>query len=259
LHVRFDDWRVSLQQFGRPHGLLDIPAEHQYGQLAGGDHNSCRPNPKVVLHGFGLERIMKRSNVELNILTNARFRRNSQCGMTLIELMIAMTILAVGLGGLTNVLVLAMASDNRNSKDTSATLLAQMVVEQISAQHPNSNATISVTDCTGNAWAVASAGGPSPSGTGAALVTTSTAAGYGGIDQTQAYANIPASYAMKYVDCGGAGNIGTPTTYDVRWNVMTINANYTRLVTASVRPLNATSLGGQMFALPVNLRAVAGP
>src|ERR1700688_1153156 len=132
----------------------------------------------------------------------ARLPRRCQAGMTLIELMVAMSILAVGVGALTNLLVVAMATDNRNSKDTSATLLAQMVIEQISAQHPNSNATISVTDCAGNAWTVATAGGASPNGTGATIVTTSTAIGYGGIDQTQASSNITANYEMKYVDCG---------------------------------------------------------
>jgi type IV pilus assembly protein PilV len=197
--------------------------------------------------------------MELKHTSEARIRRKSEGGMTLVELMIAMAVLAIGLGGITNLLVVAMATDNKNSKDTSATLLAQMVIEQISAQHPNSTATISVTDCAGNAWTVATAGGASPSGTGATLVTTSTAAGYGGIDQTQAYSSITANYAMKYVDCGGVGNTGNPTTYDVRWNVMTIDANYTRLVTASARPLNASALGGLSFALPVNLRAVVGP
>lgn len=189
----------------------------------------------------------------------ADLRRKSQRGMTVIELMVAMTILAVGLGALTNLLVVAMETDNKNSKDTSATLLAQMVIEQISAQHPNSTATISVTDCAGNTWTIATAGGASPNGTGAALVTTGSAVGYGGIDQTQAMTAVPANYGMQYVDCGGVGNTGTPTKYDVRWNVMTIDTNYTRLVTASARPLNATALGGLRFALPVNLRAVAGP
>jgi len=179
--------------------------------------------------------------------------------MTLVELMIAMAILAVGLGGLVNVLVIAMETDNRNSKDTSATLLAQMVLEQISAQHPNSNAPISITDCAGNAWTISTTPGSSPNGAGATLVTNSSSSGYGGIDETQAYSNITANYAMKYVDCGGVGNVGVPTTYDVRWNVMTVDANYTRLITVSTRPSGANALGGIQFALPVNLRMVAGP
>jgi prepilin-type N-terminal cleavage/methylation domain-containing protein len=189
----------------------------------------------------------------------ARKPRRSQAGMTLVELMVALSILAVGMGALTNLLAIAISTNNRNSKDTSATLLAQMVVEQISAQHPNSNASIIITDCTGNAWTISTAGGASPNGAGANLVTNSSTAGYGGIDQTQAYSNIPSGFAMKWVDCGGVNNTGIPTTYDVRWNVMTIDTNYTRLVTASARLLNANALGGYQFALPVNLRAVSGP
>ena len=187
-----------------------------------------------------------------------RLPRHSQAGMTLVELMVALSILAVGMGALTNLMVLAIETNNRNSKDTSATLLAQMVIEQISAQHPNFVGTISVTDCAGTVWNVETAGAASP-GAGANLVTSQTAAGYGGIDQTQAYSNITANYAMKYVDCGGVGNTGVPTTYDVRWNVITIDANYTRLVTASARQANAKGLGGIQYALPVNLRGVSGP
>jgi hypothetical protein len=42
---------------------------------------------------------------------------------------------------------------------------------------------------------------------------------------------------------------------------MTIDTNQTRLVTASARPLAASTglLGGGLFAMPVNLRAVGGP
>lgn len=194
-------------------------------------------------------------------LHNLRQRRKAERGSTLIELMISMLILAVSLGALTTLLSMAMASDNRNSKDTSASLLAQMVIEQITAQHPNSNVPISVTDCAGNVFSIGTTGGVSPSGAGANLVTSSTAFGYGGIDPTQSYSAIPSGYAMQYVDCGGTNNTGVPTTYDVRWNVMTIDASQTRLVTASARPLAASSnkLGGQFFAMPVTLRAVGGP
>ena len=88
-------------------------------------------------------------------------RYKAERGSTLIELMIAMLVLAIGLGGLTSLLSLAIASNNRNSKDTSASLLAQMVIEQITAQHPNSTAAISVTDCAGTVFNVASTGGAS--------------------------------------------------------------------------------------------------
>jgi prepilin-type N-terminal cleavage/methylation domain-containing protein len=196
----------------------------------------------------GMESIRKRA---------PRLRRPSQRGVTVIELMISMVVLAVGFGGLFVLIATTMSSNNRNSKDSSSSLLAQMVIEQISSQHPNSTATISVTDCAGNVWTIATAGGASPNGTGAALATSSTNLSYGGIDPTQAIASIPAGYAMQYVDC----STNVATTYDVRWNVMTVDGNYTRLVTASARPFAANSahLGGRMFALPVTLRVIAGP
>jgi Tfp pilus assembly protein PilV len=175
--------------------------------------------------------------------------------------MISMLILSVGLGALTSLLAIVVSSDNKNSKDTSASLLAQMVIELITAQHPNSNSPITVTDCAGNVYSVSTTGGASPTGAGANLVTSSSTFGYGGIDQTQLYSAITSGYAMKYVDCSTVGSQGAaPTTYDVRWNVMTVDANQTRLITASARvATGSTQLGGQMFAFPVTLRAVGGP
>ncbi len=178
--------------------------------------------------------------------------------MTLIELMVSMAVLAIGLGALSTLIVTTLATNSRNSKDTSATLLAQMVVEQISSQHPNSTATVAVSDCAGNTWTIATAGGAPPNGTGAALVTDSSNLNYGGIDQSQDTSSIPSGYSMHYVTCSNADG---QTTYDVRWNVMTVDGNYTRLVTASARPLRSSSsaLGGRLFTIPVTLRTIAGP
>jgi Tfp pilus assembly protein PilV len=194
--------------------------------------------------------------MKLKITIKTTTQRKSEWGTTLVELMISMTILAIGLGALTTLLTTTMASDNKNSKDTTATLLAQMVIEQITAQHPASNTSISVTDCASNTWTINTQGGASPNGTGANLVTSSSAIGYGGIDQTENYSSIPSGYAMKYVDCT---TNGPSTTYDVRWNVMDMDPSFTRLITASARPLNASSLGGKFFAMPVTLRAVGSP
>jgi len=191
--------------------------------------------------------------MKLELLRQVRVRENPENGMTIIELMIAMLVLAVGLGGITILLTGSIASNNRSSKDSTATMLAQMVVEQISAQHVYSSATITVTDCAGTAWSVATAPGASPNGAGATLSAS------GVIDQTQLYANITTNYAMKYVDCA---NGGPKMTYDVRWNVMSVSTNTTtRLITASARLLNspAGQLGNQFFALPVNLRGIGGP
>jgi prepilin-type N-terminal cleavage/methylation domain-containing protein len=185
--------------------------------------------------------------------------RSPQRGMTLIELMIAMVVLAVGLGGITSLLIIAIGTNNRNSKDTTATMLAQLVIEEIGSQDPNSGIlAIPITDCAGNTFNIAVTGGAAPGGAGAALVTSAASPNYGSIKQSQTVGAIPAGYQMSYVACSAAG--GSRTTYDVRWNVMTVTATQTRLITASARQLNSSSslLGGPIFALPVNLRSIGG-
>jgi len=183
------------------------------------------------------------------------FKSNPERGSSLIELMIAMLVLATGLGALTTLIVACMATDTRNSKDTSATLLAQKVVEELSAQNTNSPNAVVLTDCAGNTWTIPSTGGaPAPGGQGATLATSASSPYYGGIDFSQPAGGVPAGFAMQYVDCNANG---TQTTYDVRWNVMAVTANSTRLITASARQRGSTG-GGLFFAFPITLRTVGG-
>jgi Tfp pilus assembly protein PilV len=186
--------------------------------------------------------------------TFCKSKRKFEYGASLIELMISMLVLAVGLGALTTVFVGSMATDNRNGKDTGATLLAQKVVEELSAQNTNSTVAVTLTDCVGNTWTIPSTQGAAYPGQGAALVTNTSNLNYGGIDFTQAMNSVPTGFAMQYVDCNPNGG---QATYDVRWNVMTVTPNSTRLITASARQLGSTG-GGLYFALPVTLRAVGG-
>lgn len=193
--------------------------------------------------------------------TSVCFRGKRERGMTLVELMVAMLVLAVGLGALTTLFAAATLSNNRNRRDTSGTLLAKWVLEQISGQHPNPapSAPISDTDCAGNVWTIATAGGAAPAGAGATLVANAGSAYYGLIDQTQAYANIPVGYAMRYTDCGN-GNGGRQAIYEVRWNVMTISP-FARLITVSARQSGPTpgQLGTTLVAYPVTVRGIGGP
>lgn len=175
--------------------------------------------------------------------------------MSLVELMMSMLVLSIGLGAVTILLTGAIASDSRSSRDMSATLLAQMVMEQISAQHVYSGATINITDCAGTSWTIATAPGAVGTGSGATLKSDAT------IDFTQSYSNLSSIYyAMQYVDCSSSG--GTQTTYEVRWNVMNVSTNTsTRMITVAARivPSDVTQLGGLMFAIPVTLRGIGGP
>jgi Tfp pilus assembly protein PilV len=183
------------------------------------------------------------------------FKKNPERGAMLMELMIAMLVLATGLGALTTLISACMITDNRNSKDTSATLLAQKVIEELSAQNTNAPNPVILTDCAGNTWTIPSTqGAAAPSGQGAALATSATSPYYGGIDFTQAIGAVPVGFSMQYVDCSLNG---AQTTYDVRWNVMTVTANSTRLITASARQLGVAR-DGLHYAIPVTLRAVGG-
>jgi type II secretory pathway pseudopilin PulG len=173
----------------------------------------------------------------------------------LLELLIAIVVLAVGLGGLLVLLVSSMYTNNRSGKDTTSTMVAEHVIEQISAQPANSVATLTVTDCAGTAWTVntaAAALGAGNSnangGNGANLLSS------GIVDWTQSYAAVPANYAMQYVACGAGG---AQTIYDVRWNVITITP-YSRMIVSSARPTGSAQVGGLRFVLPPNLRTIGG-
>jgi len=54
---------------------------------------------------------------------------------------------------------------------------------------------------------------------------------------------------MNYAVC----NVGSQTTYDVRWNVQSVTAN-TYLITVGVKMKGSTNKGSKFFALPVTLR-----
>jgi len=188
-------------------------------------------------------------------------RKKADAGGTLIELMVAMLILAVGLGALTTLFVGSVLTDNRNSKDSTATMLAQKVIEELTAQNVNATVAVTLTDCQGNAWVVPSTQGTVFPGQGAALDNTQGSITYGGIDFTQNLGAVPGGFSMQYVDCDPNGQ---RTTYDVRWNVTTMTNNNTRLITASARRLGSNAAagnnnqGGLIYSIPVTLRAIGG-
>ena len=187
-----------------------------------------------------------------------RFDQSAERGISLVELVIAITVLAVGMAGLAVLFSTAIMNNSRSKGDTSGTMLTQTVLEQIAAQPANAlpGANLALTDCNSagaTVWPIITQGAASP-GAGATInVNTGT------IDFTQAYAAVTAGYKMQYVACG---NNGRQMTYEVRWNIQTITGN-TRLITVSARPLAAASAAGNqnqalLFAPPITLRTIGG-
>jgi len=176
-------------------------------------------------------------------------------GSLLIETLIAMIVLAIGLGGLFSLLAASMYTNDRSGADTRSTMLAEHVIEQIDSQLANQSLPLTITDCAGTTWTINTAStakgtgsGGSYGGNGANL----TSAGI--IDWTQSYASVAPNYAMKYVACG---NGGRQTIYDVRWDVITLST-YTRMTVASARPLGNQSIHDLRFITPANLRTIGG-
>jgi prepilin-type N-terminal cleavage/methylation domain-containing protein len=179
-----------------------------------------------------------------------------QRGMTLIELMIALTVLTVGLLALMGLFSVAIASNNRNKLDTGGTFAAQAVLETIAAQPAGTD--VAMTDCVGNAITIKTASpavGSSPNYVGANIMTDGT----GRIDfQGQTAASVTTGYKTSYVGCGPTGK---QVTYDVRWNIQTVSA-YSRLVTvgaAQTQAVQALGTANQLkyFNPPVTLRTIS--
>ncbi len=145
----------------------------------------------------------------------------------LLELLIAIIVLAIGMGGILILLVSAMYTNNRSGNDTTSTMAAEHIIEQISSQAANAG------------------------GNGAAMTST------GAVDWTQGYSGVPAGYAMQYIACGAAAQ---QITYDIRWNAIALNAtnNSSRMIVVSARPSGSPTVGGLRYVIPVNLRTIGG-
>jgi Tfp pilus assembly protein PilV len=182
-------------------------------------------------------------------MTSVSRRRNSEAGVTMIETMMAGFILIVGSLSMIVLIINSIASNNRNKIDSTQTMLASAILEQINSTFITSGAS-SLVDCTGTSWTI-NTGFPS-TGAGAALSGNS-------IDWTQT--SPPAGYHMDYVvrtPCTSTGAI--QGTYDVRWHVDIVGGagvTNTFLLTVGAKLKNHGE-NNKYFSAPVTLRMMSG-
>lgn len=196
-------------------------------------------------------------------------------GFSLIELMIAVSVLAIGMLGAMGLMLMSMQTNSASKNDTTATVLDQEIIEMYSTlkNYPLPG-TVNIYDCAlnGSNFHQASLGkGAGPNGNGAVLYTSATApttAQVGDVDWSQPVTTLAtttvAGYAMEYQTCSG-------DIYEVRWNVMDLtpaappagSSGRLTLLTVSSRQKSAvvaTTAGAQnreiLFALPVTLRTM---
>jgi prepilin-type N-terminal cleavage/methylation domain-containing protein len=178
--------------------------------------------------------------------TRERIAARMSRGFSLIELMIAMAVLAVGILGGIVVIAVAMANDGRSKLHTTAAAMAQSTMEKITAipaKAAGTAAQTQTTDCAGNIFTIETAVGGSP------LITSGAFAG--SIDFTKPPQQ---NYSMNYVMCSA----GTSVPYDVRWRIDAGPTPSTQLVTVSAKPAITNGAAAAQFTLPSTLRQLRG-
>ena len=202
-------------------------------------------------------KILRRKN-------SAKLRKSGKAdGFTLIEVMIAIIILAIGLTGLLPMMLVAVSNNTGTRQDSQAVMMAEKVVETITSQSAASNATFSVTDCQPNDF-----GGPQNytiNSTGAASPGNGATVTGGAIDYTQSVGAVPAGYQMTFFVCGDTGDAtttdNTQVPFDVRWNVTVTNGMKILTVAARRAGSNTNNMPGKglqslLFSRPVTLRTI---
>ena len=175
-----------------------------------------------------------------------RLKSNPEAGMGMIELLFACIILVVAALSAIVLIVMAISVNQRNKVDTTQTMLAESVIEQVNSTIVGSGSS-ALKDCAGNTWT-------SDTAPGGATLSGSR------IDFTQA--SPPADYHMEYVVNSPCATTGVrQATYDVRWHVDVVGApaapTNTYLITVGAKRLGARD-NVITEAGPVTLRVMAG-
>jgi Tfp pilus assembly protein PilV len=184
------------------------------------------------------------------MLTDGNSRRRSDAGITIIETAMAAFVLAIGSSAMIGLIVCSIATNNRNKLDSTQTMLATSIIEQVKSTIIGTGQS-SLTDCAGATHTIDTApGGANLSGVN--------------IDFTE---NVAAdvtknNYHMDYLlrtPCTTSGKL--QGTYDVRWHVQILGAGITQtrtyVLTVGAR-LKGHGEGNLFFSLPVNVRVMAG-
>ena len=174
----------------------------------------------------------------------------SQRGITIVETMFAVFILVVGSLSMVGLIFRSIATNNRNKIESTQTMLASSIAEQINSTIIGSGSS-SLVDCAGTSHTI-----DTQSGAGANLNGQD-------IDFTENIAAVSAKndYHMDYLlrtPCTSTGTL--QGLYDVRWRVDIIGSitdTKTYLLTIGAR-LKGHGEGNLFFSKPVTVRVLAG-
>jgi Tfp pilus assembly protein PilV len=185
-----------------------------------------------------------------------RGNRKSQAGISLIELMIAGAILVICSLGVLSMIIVAIATNTRNRQDSTKSMLAQAVLEQVDSTIIGTSLT-DLKDCMNNTITIDTRVGSSTTYGGANILGSVGS----NIDFTQAAASVPTGFQATYIVTSPCSTSGTyVASYDVRWRVDQLSPQ-TYLVTVASRQAAAagnSSMQGLFFSTPTNLKQMLG-
>ena len=135
---------------------------------------------------------------------------NPQAGMSMIEVMIATVILTISSLGVIGLVWTAILMNNRNKVDSTQTMLAESIIEQVNATIIGSENS-ALSDCDGTTWTISTTPG------GAAL--SGATIDFSRDDSSRRTTHM--TYVLR-APCASTGAI--QATYDVRWHVDIVGA-----------------------------------
>jgi len=175
-----------------------------------------------------------------------RTRKIALRGFSLIELIIATSVMAVGLLGGIAFIAVATANNGRSRLNTTAATLAESTMERIAAipqKSTGADALTTLTDCSGHNFTINTIPG------GSSLITSGALAG--SVDYSQPAVT---QYSMPYSVCPSTSGV----TYDIRWRIDAGPTPSTQLVTVSVRSLSGPAAPAAQLVRPFTLRQLRG-
>ena len=177
-------------------------------------------------------------------------KQHNQAGFTIIELLIAGVLLVFGVLTMAGLVGLTIKNNGHNRLDSTATMLNQAVVEQVTSgvnfQSFGGTGTAFMYDCgdhtieANNPWNVESMIGGAPLNTD------------GKIDFSQTRVD---GYHMDYVVCVGDRRV----SYDVRWNISSLAPASTTTFTHVLTVGSRMEGGPSIINFPINMRVMVGP
>src|SRR5262249_48586793 len=187
-----------------------------------------------------------------------RFHRKSRSkqGFSLIELMIALTVLAIALAGGLAMIAVGIGRNTSTRMDTTAANVAQTILEDIASEPSvGGQNPLTITDCTGLPLSI----GTTASVVGGSPVLQAPdplqpGSNPGDIDFSAAPV---ANYSAPYVMCAPNGG---QISFDVRWNIQPVapppagGTTWAKLVTVAARQPFTTSGGAIYYSPPATLR-----